>query len=57
MEKEKLEIGHQYKMEIKQNEMENQLGADWVASMAKEYIRSPAGRAQVKSAGNKNRHK
>ena len=53
MEKEKMEIEHQYQLELKQKEMENQLGTDLIATMTKEYMRSPAGQAQMRNAGNK----
>lgn len=54
MEKEKMEIEHKHQLELKQKEMENQLGTDLIATMAKEYMRSPAGQAQMRSASNKN---
>lgn len=53
MEKEKLEIEHAHQLELKQKELENQLGSDLVSTMAKEYLRSPAGQAQFKTAINK----
>ncbi len=53
MEKEKLEIEHRHQLELKQKEMENQLGTDLIATMTKEYMRSPAGRAQMRNAGQK----
>ena len=48
-----MEIEHQYQLELKQKEMENQLGTDLIATMTKEYMRSPAGQAQMRNAGNK----
>lgn len=56
MEKERLEIEHKHQMELTQKEMENQLGTDLLATMTKEYIRSPAGQAQMRSVGNKKKH-
>ena len=53
MEKEKLEIEHRHQLELKQKEMENQLGTDLIATMTKEYMRSPAGRAQMRNASQK----
>ena len=53
MEKEKLEIEHKHQLELKQKEMENQLGTDFIATMTKEYMRSPEGRAQLRNAGRK----
>lgn len=53
MEKEKMELEHQHQLVLKQKEMENQLGTDVISTMMKEYMRSPAGRAQMKSAGAK----
>ncbi len=55
MEKEKMEIEHKHQLELKQKEMENQLGTDLIATMTKEYMRSPAGQAQMRNAGNKNK--
>lgn len=52
MEKEKMLLEHKHQMELKQKEMENQLGTDLI----KEYIRSPAGQAQMRNAGNKKKH-
>lgn len=49
MEKEKLEIEHKHQLELKQKEMENQLGTDLFSTVAKEYMRSPAGQAQMKN--------
>lgn len=53
MEKEKMELEHKYQLELKQKEMENQLGSDLVSTVAKEFIRSPAGQAQMRNAGKK----
>lgn len=57
MEKEKMEIEHKHQLELKQKEMENQLGANLIATMAKEYMRSPAGQVQMRNAGNKSKKK
>ena len=57
MEKEKIEIEHKHQLELKQKEMENQLGTDLIATMAKEYVRSPAGQALMRNAGTKGKTK
>ena len=48
-----MELEHKYQLELKQKEMENQLGSDLVSTVAKEFIRSPAGQAQMRNAGKK----
>ena len=53
MQKERMELEHRHQLELKQKEMENQLGTDLISTMAKEYMRSPAGQAQMRSAGSK----
>lgn len=53
IEKEKMEIEHKHQLELKQKEMENQLGTDLISTMTKEYMRSPAGQAQMRNAGRK----
>ena len=53
LEKEKMEIEHKHQLELKQKEMENQLGTDLISTMTKEYMRSPEGRAQMRNAGKK----
>ena len=53
MEKERMELEHKYQIESKQKELENQMGADLISTMTKEYMRSPAGQAQMRNAGNK----
>ena len=53
MQKERMELEHRHQLELKQKEMENQLGTDLIATMAKEYMRSPAGQAQMRNAGSK----
>ena len=55
MEKERIELEHKHQLELKEKEMENQLGVDLLATMTKEYIRSPAGQAQMRNA-NKKKH-
>lgn len=55
MEKERMELEHRHQLELKQKEMENQLGTDVLSSFIKEYLRSPAGQAQIKNAGSKKR--
>lgn len=57
MQKERMELEHKHQLELKQKEMENQLGTDLIAAIAKEYMRSPAGQAQLRNAGNKKRSK
>ena len=56
MEKERLELEHKNQLELKQKEMEAQFGTDFLSMLAKEYIRSPAGQAQLRSAGGKMRN-
>lgn len=51
MEKEKMKLEHKHQLELKQKEMENQLGTDMLSTVLKEYMRSPAGQAQMKNAG------
>ena len=53
MEKEKMELEHKHQLELKQKELENQLGTDMVSTLMKEYMRSPAGQAQMRNAGAK----
>ena len=53
MEKEKMELEHKYQLELKQKEMENQMGVDLMGTAVKEYLRSPAGQAQMRNAGHK----
>lgn len=53
MEKEKMEIEYKYRLELQQQETGNQVGADLISTVAKEYMRSPAGRAQMRNAGKK----
>lgn len=56
MQKERMELEHRHQLELKQKEMENQLGTDLIATMAKEYMRSPAGQAQMRSAGSRKKN-
>ena len=53
IEKEKMEIEYKYRLELQQQETGNQVGADLISTVAKEYMRSPAGRAQMRNAGKK----
>ena len=53
MEKDKMKLEHEYQLQLKQKEIENQLGTDLISTMAKEYMRSPEGRAQMRAAGQK----
>lgn len=57
MEKELMELEHKHSLELKQKEMENQMGTDIVSNFTKEYLRSQAGQAQIRSAGSKKRRK
>ncbi len=50
MEKEKMELEYKYQLELKQKEIENQLGSDLISTVTKEYIRSPAGKAQIRNS-------
>ena len=56
MEKEKMELEHQYQLELKMKEMMNQMGTDMVSTITKEYLRTPAGQAQISNAGTKKHH-
>lgn len=56
LEIERMKLEHAHQLELKQKEMETQLGSDLISTMAKEYIRSPAGQAQMRSATTK-KHK
>lgn len=53
MEKERIELEHKHQLELKEKEMENQLGADLLSTVTKEYMRSPAGQAQMRNVGKK----
>lgn len=53
MEKEKMEIEYRYRLELQQQETGNQVGADLISTVAKEYMRSPTGRAQMRNVGKK----
>ena len=55
MEKEKLEIEHKHQLELSEKELENKLGSDLMSTLTKEYIKSPAGQAQLRSASGKRR--
>ena len=55
MEKEKMALEHNHQLEMLQKEMENQLGSDVISAMMKEYMRSPEGRAQMRSVGKKHK--
>lgn len=56
IEKERMILEHKHQLELKQKEMENQLGSDVFSSFIKEYLRSPAGQAQMRNAGRKKGH-
>ena len=56
MEKERMDIEHKYQLELKQKEVEAQMGTDFFSTVTKEYMRSPAGQAQMKNTINKKRH-
>ncbi len=56
MEKEKMELEHKHQLELQKSESENKLGADLISGMMKEYMRSPEGRAQMRSSGKKGKH-
>ena len=53
MEKERIELEHKHQIELMEKQMENQLGTDLISTMTKEYMRSPAGQAQIRNAGRK----
>lgn len=48
MEKEKMELEHKHQLELLQAQMGNQVGTE----MLKQYLKSPAGQAQMKNAAN-----
>ena len=52
MEIEKMELELQHELTLKEKETENQLGTDIVSTMLKEFLKSPAGQAQMRQAGN-----
>ncbi|NCA98529.1 MAG: hypothetical protein EOM03_06795 [Clostridia bacterium] len=54
MEKEKLEIEHEHQLELIQAQTNHQLGTDIISTLTKEYLRTPAGQAQMRSSGRKN---
>ena len=56
IEKERMNIEHKHQLELKQKEMENQLGSEVLSSIVKEYLHSPAGQAQMRNAGRKKGH-
>ena len=64
LEKEKMEIEHRHQLELKQKEMENQIelmqkeregqiGTDLIATLTKEFMRTPEGRARLRNIGSK----
>lgn len=53
IEKEKMKIEHEYQLALKDKEMQNQLATALVSTTAKEYMRSPAGQAQMRAAKGK----
>ncbi len=53
MEKERIELEHKHQLELKEKEMETQLGTDLISTIAKEYIRTPQGQAQMRNTGRK----
>lgn len=56
IEKERMNLEHKHQLELKQKEMENQLGSDMFSSLIKEYLRSPAGQTQMRNVGRKKGH-
>ena len=56
MEKEKMELDHKHKIELMEKEFENTLGSDLFSTLAKEYMHTPEGQAQIRNAG-KNRRR
>ena len=53
MEKEKMKIEYEYQLALKDKERQDQLGADLISTVTKEYLRSPAGQAQMRAAKGK----
>lgn len=56
MEKEKMELEHKHRIELMEKETENALGTELISTLAKEYMHTPEGQAQIRSAG-KNRRR
>ena len=56
MEKEKMGIEHKHQLELMQKEMENQVGTELFSTVAREYMRTPAGQAQMRNAGRKSKN-
>ena len=56
IEKERMNIEHKHQLELKQKEMENQLGSEVLSSIVKEYLHSPAGQAQMRNNRRKKGH-
>lgn len=54
MEKEKMELEFRLKLDLEQKEAENKLGSDVINSVISEYLKSPAGRTQMRNIANKN---
>lgn len=52
MEKEKMELEKQYQLELLQAQTGNQIGAEMLSEMVKQYINLPTGQAQMKKAVN-----
>lgn len=51
IEKERMQIEHNHQLELKEKEMENQLGMEFVSTLTKEYMKTPEARAQLRNAG------
>ena len=59
MEKEKMELDHKYQLELKQKEIENQFGSDFLTTVFTEVMKVPELRQQfvqgARHAGKKNK--
>ena len=56
MEKERMELEHKHQLELMEKEMESRLGTNILSTITSAYLHSPAGQAQMRSAGSKKRH-
>ncbi|MHB8962575.1 MAG: hypothetical protein ACYC5K_05410 [Saccharofermentanales bacterium] len=56
MEKARMEMDHKNQLELNQAQSGNKLIADMISTMTKEYLHSPTGQAQMRTASSKKRH-
>lgn len=55
MEKEKMELEHKHQLELLRAQTGNQIGAEMLSEITKQYMKSPAGQAQMKNAAHSNK--